>query len=141
MRNWVLTAYSAGTVSFCSGKALMGRRRSAKSSGVGTVARARIHQSEGTLPFPFDPEGTDVMVLEAKAHSNVTVRSPCRVEVVSRASSRSFEWVSIAYPGVVQFGVRGTSRVEKTQEVYSEHLSRLEDERDPTKRLGESLES
>src|SRR5260221_14242580 len=82
MRNWVLTAYSAGTVSFCSEKALMGRRRSAKSSGVGTVARARIRQSEGTLPFPFDPEGTDVMVLEAKARSNVTVRSPCRVAVV-----------------------------------------------------------
>src|SRR5260221_12987888 len=65
MRNWVLTTYSAGTVSFCSGKALMGRRRSAISSGVGTMERARSRQSEGTLPFPFDPEGTDVMVLEA----------------------------------------------------------------------------
>ncbi len=79
--------------------------------------------------------------LKREARSNVTVRSPCRIEVVSRASSRSFEWVSIAYPGVVWFGVRGNSRVEKTQGVYSEHLSRLEDERDPTKRLGESLES
>src|SRR5712691_7015302 len=84
MRNWLLTVYSAGTVSFCSGKALMGRRRSANSSGVGIVERARSRQSEGTLPFPFDPEGTDVMVLDAEeARSNVTVRSPCRVEVVS----------------------------------------------------------
>src|SRR5260221_14746227 len=94
----------------------MGRRRSAKSSGVGTVERARSRQSEGTLPFPFDPEGTDVMVLEAgKARSNVTVRSPCRTEVVSRASSRSFGWVSIAYPGVVSSEWK-TSRVGKTRE-------------------------
>src|SRR5712691_5428436 len=78
MRNWVLTAYSAGMVSFCSGKALMGRHRSAKSSGVGTVARARIRQSEGTLPFPFvDPEGTDVMVLEA-----------CKLVLMSRSDHR-----------------------------------------------------
>src|SRR5712691_5822081 len=52
-----------------------------------------------------------------EARSNVTVRSPCHAEVTSRASSRSFEWVSIAYPGVVRFDVRRASRVEKTQEV------------------------
>src|SRR5260221_10493770 len=55
--------------------------------------------------------------LKRKARSNVTVRPPCRVKVVSRASSRSFEWVSIAYPGIVRFDVRRASRVEKTQEV------------------------
>src|SRR5712691_7150090 len=88
MRNWVLTAYSAGTVSFCSGKALMGRRRSAKSSGVGIVARARSRQSEGTLPFPFDPpEGTDVMVLEAE---KLVLMSRSDHRVVSQ-SYRSFK--------------------------------------------------
>src|SRR5712691_12592176 len=97
MRNWVLTAYSAGTVSFCSGKALMGRRRSANSSEVGMVVRARSCQSEGTLLFPFDPEGTDVMVLEAEeARSNVTVRSPCRVVVVlGLQASRSCGFLSL----------------------------------------------
>src|SRR5712691_8552960 len=59
---------------------------------------------------------------------NVTVRSPCRAEVASRASSRSFEWVSIAYPGVVRFDVRITSRVEKTREAQASTLSWLEDE-------------
>src|SRR5260221_9240735 len=82
MRNWVLTAYSAGTVSFCSGKALIGRRRAAKSSGVGIVVRARMRQSEGTLPFPLDPEGTDVMVLEAK---KLVLMSRSDHRVVSRS--------------------------------------------------------
>src|SRR5712691_2604813 len=82
--NCAFTAYSAGTVSFCSGKALMGRRSLASSSVVGMTVRAWRRQSEGTLPFPFDPEGVDVMVLEAKARSNVTVRSPCLTGFGSR---------------------------------------------------------
>src|SRR5260221_6028218 len=136
MRNWVLTAYSAGTVSFCSGKALMGRRRSAKSSRVGIWGRARSRQSEGTLPFPFvDPEGTDVMVLEAeKARSNVTVRSPCRVEVVS-----SFK--PIVRVGFYCLPGRRVVRYQRSLEGRedprgkSEHLSRLEEEGNRAKKL------
>src|SRR5260221_6451669 len=57
------------------------------------------------------------MYIHIVSRRSVTVRSPCRAEVASRASSRSFEWVSIAYPGVVWFDVGRASRVEKTQEV------------------------
>src|SRR5258707_520174 len=94
----------------------MGRRRSANSSGVGIVERARSRQLEGTLLFPFDPEGTDVMMLEAKACSNVTVRSPCRTGVGSRLQAdRSSGFLSLTR---ASFGsvVRGASRVEKTRE-------------------------
>src|SRR5260221_431441 len=48
----------------------------------------------------------------ADCHGQITVSCRSHVE----ASSRSFKWVSIAYPGVVQFGVRGALRVEKTRE-------------------------
>src|SRR5712691_1825987 len=49
----------------------------------------------------------------ATCHGQITVSSRGR----SGASSRSFVWVSIAYPGVVLFGVREASRVKKTREV------------------------
>jgi len=62
-----------------------------------------------------EKKGSLVSDVANETWAGVTVRSPCRVEVVSGASSRSFEWVSIAYPGVVRF--RRASRVEKTQEV------------------------
>src|SRR5260221_9374368 len=55
-------------------------------------------------------------ILQAIASfDGVTVRSPCRSGVV-RASSRSFVWVSIAYPGVVWVGVERSSRIEKIRE-------------------------
>src|SRR5712691_9576928 len=118
MRNWVLTAYSAGTVSFCSGKALIGRRRSAKSSGVGIVARARMRQSEGTLPFPFDPEGTDVMVLEA---DKLVLMSRSDHRVVSKScqelqADRSSGFLSLTRASCDSM-FRRASRVEKTQGV------------------------
>src|SRR5712691_618317 len=114
--NCAFTAYSAGTVSFCSGKALMGRRSLASSSVVGMTVRAWRRQSEGTLPFPFDPEGVDVMVLEAKARSNVTVRSPCRAKVVSRLQAdRSSGFLSLTRASCSSV-FRGASRVEKTRE-------------------------
>ena len=120
----------------------MGRRRSANSFVVGMVDRARRRQSEGTLPFPFDPEGVDVMVLEAKARSNVMVRSPCCTGVGSRLQAdRSSGFLSLTQASSGSVSERPLW-VEKTQgERESEHLSRLEDEGNPAKRLSRVLRS
>src|SRR5260221_9275042 len=84
----------------------MGRHRSANSSGVGIVGRARSRQSEGTLLFPFDPEGTDVMVLEAKKlvlmsrSDHHVVSKVCRVLQAGRSSG----FLSLTRASSVQSG-------------------------------------
>jgi len=65
----------------------MGNSRLLSCSGVGTFGRARRHQSVGAHPFPFNPDGVNVIILflgtQASAGS-VVVRER-RVEVLTEA--------------------------------------------------------